>query len=162
MVAPASADELAERTARSRRVVLGVLADLRQAGLVTADGDTYSLDTDALRAFGRAAQDADLPMDPAIGFGMTDTERAVLEQFFAGRVLVDVPHQRAKFQVLLQRIALEFDPGRRYTEVEVNEILHVFHTDWSTLRRGLVDEGFLDREPGAGTVLYWRSGGRVV
>lgn len=162
VVAPAMADELAERTGRDRRAVLVALAELRQAGLVHADGDTYRLDVERLREIGRAAQDADLPMDPVIGYGMSDTERAVLEQFFSGRVLVEVPTQRAKLQVVLQRLAIEFEPGRRYTEAEVNDVLRAFHTDAATLRRGLVDEGFLDREPGDGTVLYWRSGGRVL
>jgi hypothetical protein len=58
-------------------------------------------------------------------------------------------------------LALEFDPGRRYDESEVNEILGAFHPDWSTLRRGMVDEGLLDREAAVGANLYWRSGGRM-
>ena len=62
---------------------------------------------------------------------------------------------------MLQRIALEFDIGRRYSEPEVNEILGAFNPDWSTLRRGLIDEGLLDRETAGGGNLYWRSGGRV-
>ena len=98
---------------------------------------------------------------PVIGFGMTDAERAVLERFFSGRVLNEIPSQRAKFVVVLQRLALEFDVGRRYDEREVNEILGAFHPDWSALRRGLVDEGLLDREPTPGGNQYWRSGGRV-
>lgn len=160
-VEPLGVDALAERTRVARRTVLVALADLRQAGLVTADGDTYMLDVAVLRAVGKAAADVELPMDPAIGYGMTEAETAVLERFFSGRVLVEIPQHRAKFQVVLQRLALEFDPGKRYTEAEVNEILYPFNTDWSTLRRGLVDEGLLDREPGDGTTWYWRSGGRV-
>jgi hypothetical protein len=63
--------------------------------------------------------------------------------------------------VLLQRLALEFDVGRRYTEREVNDVLFTFHPDWSTLRRNLVDEGFLDREHLDDQNWYWRAGGRV-
>jgi hypothetical protein len=58
-------------------------------------------------------------------------------------------------------LALEFDVGRRYSAREVNQILHGFHPDWSTLRRYLVDEGFLDRAHVDGDDQYWRSGGRV-
>ena len=58
---------------------------------------------------------------------------------------------------MLERIALEFEPGRRYDETEVNTIVGAFFTDHASLRRYLVDEGFLDREPGD----YWRAGGRV-
>jgi hypothetical protein len=100
-------------------------------------------------------------MDPVIGYGMTDDERAVLERYFSGRTLLQVPIQRPKRQIVLQRLALEFDVGRRYREGEVNAILHPFSTDWSTLRRGLVDEGLLDREHRDGQTWYWRSGGRV-
>jgi hypothetical protein len=46
----------------------------------------------------------------------------------------------------------------RYGEPEVNELLRRFHDDHATLRRTLVDEGFLDRSGGE----YWRAGGRVV
>jgi hypothetical protein len=39
----------------------------------------------------------------------------------------------------------------------VNAIVGRFYTDYASIRRYLVDEGFLDREHG----IYWRSGGRV-
>lgn len=162
VVRPGTAADLAERTERDRRTVLTALGDLRQAGLVTVAGDSYALDITALREVARAAADIDVAMDPSIGYGMSDDERLVLERFFSGRVLVEFPHNRAKFQVVLQRLALEFDVGRRYTEPEVNEVLHEFHTDWSTLRRSLVDEQLLDREHRDGQTFYWRSGGRVL
>jgi hypothetical protein len=160
---PMSVDALAGATGRERRVVLTALGDLRGAGLVTAPDDdgAYRLDHDALLAAARDAAEVELPMDPAIGFGMTDAERQVLERLFSGRTLNQIPVNRAKRHVLLQRLALEFDVGRRYTEREVNEVLFVFHTDWSTLRRYLVDEGFLDRAHVDGDDLYWRIGGRV-
>ncbi|MGH9192666.1 MAG: DUF2087 domain-containing protein [Acidimicrobiales bacterium] len=40
---------------------------------------------------------------------------------------------------------------------QVNAILRRFHEDVASLRRFLVDEGFLDRASGE----YWRSGGGV-
>ena len=58
---------------------------------------------------------------------------------------------------MLERLALEFDVGTRYPEREVNRILEAFHPDVVSLRRYLVDEGFLSRERGE----YWRSGGGV-
>lgn len=154
-------DELVEATGRARRTVLVAIGDLRGAGLVRQAGDRYELDVAALRAAARDAAEAEIPMDPVIGFGMSDEEQQVLGRYFSGRVLNEIPVQRARRLVVLQRLALEFDPGRRYTEAEVNAILGAFHPDWSTLRRGLVDEGFLDREPRGGGNLYWRSGGRV-
>lgn len=160
-VGSASTDELTEKTGRDRRVVLTAIGDLRGAGIVRRIDDRYELDVEALRAAARDAAEAEIPMDPVIGFGMTDDERQILERYFSGRVLNEIPTQRARRLVVLQRLALEFDPGRRYAEADVNVILGAFHPDWSTLRRGLVDEGFLDRESRGGGNLYWRIGGRV-
>jgi hypothetical protein len=154
-------DGLVAATGRDRRDVLTVLGDLRAVGLVVADGDGYRLDETALRDAARAAADIEIPMDPVIGFGMTDDEQQLLARYFSGRVLVEIPGHRAKRLVVLQRLALEFDIGRRYTEAEVNSILGAYHPDWSTSRRGMVDEDLLDREHADGQNLYWRSGGRV-
>ena len=49
---------------------------------------------------------------------------------------------------MLERIALEFEPGRHYDEQQVNVIAGRFFSDYASLRRYLVDEGFLDREGG--------------
>jgi len=149
-------------TSLDRKVVLTVVGDLRSVGLVTADdAGVYSLDDEAIRLAARQSADIEIPMDPVMGYGMTDDERAVLGRYFSGRILDEIPTQRAKRLIVLQRLSLEFDVGRRYTEFEVNALLGAFNADWSALRRGLVDEGLLDREPAAGGNLYWRSGGRV-
>jgi hypothetical protein len=153
--------EVVDATGRNQRLVLTAIGDLRAAGLVAVDGEHYSIDVTALRDAAREAADLDVPMDPIIGYGMTADEQAILRRFFAGRTLTEIPANRAKRQVLLQRLALDFDIGRRYTEREVNEILFAFHPDWSTLRRYLVDEGFLDREHVDDQSWYWRAGGRV-
>ncbi len=154
-------DEIVEVTGLDRRAVLTAVGDLRGAGLVTADGDRYLIDEAGWRAAVEASAEVEVPMDPSIGFGMTDDERRVLERYFSGRVLVEIPTGRAKRLIVLQRLALEFDVGRRYVEAEVNEILGAFHADWSALRRHLVDERLLDRQPRGGGNEYWRSGGRV-
>ena len=155
-------DELVAITDHDRKSVLAAIGDLRAVGLVIAnDGGVWSLDGDALRTAAQSAADIDIPMDPVIGYGMTDDEQLVLGRFFSGRVLTEIPTQRAKRLIVLQRLALEFDIGRRYLESEVNEILGAFNPDWSTLRRGMIDEGLLDRRPERGGNLYWRSGGRV-
>ena len=167
-VAPRTTDDLVAATGIDRRRALEALGDLRTAGLVgdepaddpadDPDGaPRHALDVGALRGLAGDLAELALPMDPAIGYGMTDDEREVLARFFSGRTLVEVPSSRAKRLVVLERLALEFDVGRRYPEREVNSILGGFHPDWSTLRRHLVDEGLLDRERN----VYWRSGGRV-
>lgn len=45
-------------------------------------------------------------------------------------------------------LARRFEPGREYTEQEVNFVLIEAHTfgDWAIIRRSLVDWRYLDRE----------------
>jgi len=71
-----------------------------------------------------------------------------------GRI-VQIPRQRAKRRVLLDVLAQEFEPGVRYPERVVHEILARFHPDTAALRRYLVDEEFMERDAG----VYWRAGG---
>ena len=45
-------------------------------------------------------------------------------------------------------LAARFEPGREYSEREVNDLLNDWHTfaDWALLRRVLFDWRFIDRE----------------
>lgn len=149
--------ELVELTGLDQRRVLEAIGSLRSAGLVTGDEGVHTLDADALRSIAADLVDPDLPMDPVIGYGMTDEEREVLSRYFEGRTLTSLPSSRAKRLIVLERLALEFDVGEKYRERDVNSMLGAFHRDWSALRRHLVDEGLLDRDHN----VYWRSGGRV-
>jgi len=53
-------------------------------------------------------------------------------------------------------IAARFPPGRRYPEREVNQILRDIHEDYVTLRRYLIEYGFLERTQDCGE--YWVKG----
>ena len=55
--------------------------------------------------------------------------------------------------VVLRHIAGRFDPGRTYSEKEVNEILKGVYGDFATLRRYLVEYGFMDRKSDGSR--YW-------
>jgi hypothetical protein len=74
-----------------------------------------------------------------------------------GRISV-MPAKRAARLILLDQVAQAFEPGRRYQESAVNQILKSVYDDHAALRRYLVDEQLLSRTP-EGT--YWRSGGTV-
>lgn len=74
-----------------------------------------------------------------------------------GRITV-MPAKRAARLLLLDQVAQAFEPGRRYEEAAVNEILKALYDDHATLRRHLVDEELMSRTPD-GT--YWRTGGTV-
>jgi hypothetical protein len=51
-------------------------------------------------------------------------------------------------RMAIEVLATKFEPGRDYTEKEVNELLNRWHTfnDWAVLRRLLCDWGYVDRE----------------
>lgn len=85
--------------------------------------------------------------------------KRVLETFLRDGRIVQIPRQHAKRRVLLDLLAQEFEPGVRYTETEVNEVLARYHPDTAAWRRYLVDEEFMERDP-TGTY-YWRAGGTV-
>jgi DNA-binding transcriptional ArsR family regulator len=59
---------------------------------------------------------------------------------------------RRKRLILLHWLAAAFEPGRRYREAEVNEILQRRHWDCATLRRELIGAGLMARQDG----VYWR------
>ncbi len=76
----------------------------------------------------------------------------VLQTFLRRGRLVQIPAQYKKRQVILERLVEEFEPGRRYTEQEVNHILLDFHEDVAALRRSMVETKLMARDHG----LYWR------
>lgn len=63
--------------------------------------------------------------------------------------LTTFPAKRKKKLFALFYLAELFEPGRTYTEREVNDLLRQRHTfnDPATLRRELYDFRFLDRSP---------------
>jgi hypothetical protein len=83
---------------------------------------------------------------------MRDPRDHVRFAFFRDGRLTGLPRRRALLQAACAELADRFAAGRRYDEQEVNVILGGDVPDHATLRRLLVDEGFLRRERG----VYWR------
>ncbi len=150
---PVTADDVAQAMAVSHREALEAIGALRVAGLID---DAGNLLDETLRELG-----ARIPADPEASPQMlagswSEEERGVLSTFFSGRRLVEIPASRRKRLVVLERLAQEFEPGVRYSEREVSFQLQLFHPDYASLRRHLVDEGMLTRSEG----VYWRTSGR--
>jgi hypothetical protein len=81
-----------------------------------------------------------------------------IEPYFSGGRLTVLPRRRPARMAVLDFLAGQFEPGRHYTELQVNEMLVRFHPDYCALRRHMVDEEILDRSDG----VYWRAGGTFV
>ena len=152
-----SVDELAALLGLSAPTVSHHLARLREAGLVVMrpEGTThvYRLDGDALRAMSR-----DVLLPGQIASLADDVEREawerkVLRDFFEGERLREIPASRKKRHVILTWLAAQFEPGVRYPEAGLNEIIQRHHHDPATLRRELVGAKLMQRERG----VYWRT-----
>jgi hypothetical protein len=148
-----SLEEVASTFGLPKKKVVEAIGKLRAAGLID---DEMKLVPEVLRS---AA--AGLPTPPDAAGVITEgpwneEEQDVLRRFFSGTRLVEIPTSRAKRNLILERLAQEFEPGLRYDESTVSFTLQLFHPDYAALRRYLVDEGFLTRADG----VYWRTGGR--
>jgi hypothetical protein len=154
---PRSPDELSEELGLPPARVRRHLARLSGAGLASVDADrrTYALVPETLR---EAAREVGPPREAGLALGAVyEEEEAVLRSYFRAGRLREIPARQSKRRVVLTRLALEFEPGVRYSEPEVNEMLRRFHPDVAALRRYLVDEEFLGRDRTG----YWRTGGPV-
>jgi hypothetical protein len=83
-----------------------------------------------------------------------DVAKTIEPYFRAGR-LTAVPRRRPARLAVLDFLAGQFEPGRQYSEREVDEMLLRFHEDYCALRRYMVDEELMERRDGT----YWRAGG---
>jgi hypothetical protein len=84
-----------------------------------------------------------------------DDESRVLAAFVREGRLVRFPAALKKKLVVLQWIVSLFRIGVRYPEREINGTLKGVHADFATLRRALIDHGFMRRDHG----IYWRPEG---
>jgi biotin operon repressor len=155
--ADASPSELAAELGISVARLRKHLNRLTSTGVARLNDDrrTYRLDHETLRW---AAEQVGPPREAGIALGAaTEDEGSVLRTFFREGRLTEIPAKESKRRIVLERIALEFEPGVRYDEKTVNVVVSRFHDDYAAIRRYLVDEGLLTRERGE----YWRSGGRI-
>lgn len=148
-----SLDEVTENFDMSKRKVVEAVGKLRAAGLIA---DDMTLRADLLQQVA-----AKLPSPEAAAAVITDgpwsdQEKNILRRFFSGARLSEIPTSTKKRRLVLERLAQEFEPGLRYQERDVNFTLQLFHEDYVSLRRYMVEEDILTRAEG----VYWRTGGR--
>jgi hypothetical protein len=150
--------DVTEATGLDTPRVAKALTRLVDSGLVERAGDgSFHLLGQAFAVAARAAAAARPSGEPELVAGMPVEAAKVLRSFVRDGRLTRIPTTRSKRLVVLDRLAQEFEPGRRYPERTVNVMLERWHPDTASLRRYLVDEGFLTREAGE----YWRTGGSV-
>lgn len=82
-----------------------------------------------------------------------DYRKKVLDAFFKGKRLIQIPVQQKKREIVLSEIMKDFGQSRDYPEAEVNEIIKKRYDDFCTVRRWLVSDGFMSRDHEKYTVL---------
>lgn len=157
---PQSVEQLASTLRVGESTVSHHLAKLGQAGLVSARAEgyysIYALQTAALSGMAKKILHEETLPGLAVGMDVDAYDRKVLATFSDanGRIKA-FPVQEKKFLVILRHILEEFEDGVKYPEKRVNQILARYSADTATLRRSLVEHGFMAREGGGGT--YWRA-----
>lgn len=77
--------------------------------------------------------------------------KKVIDSFFEYGKLKSIPAQRKKEKICLEEIAKSFEPGKKYSEKEINILIADYNDDFCTIRRDMLSEGILEREGAA----YW-------
>ena len=156
---PLSVERLAEKLSISSSTVSHHLSKLAAAGLVSARADgyysIYRLEPKALAEMSRRLLAKDTLPAVASDVDVDAYDRKVLSAYLTseGRLRA-FPVQQKKEEAILRYVVRAFEPGRRYSEKQVNRILSRFNDDTARMRRNLVDFGFMGRQGGGGD--YWR------
>lgn len=132
---PATGADLGEALGLTPPTVSHHMSKLARAGLVQSTRDG------AKRIHSLRHSEPDPAAAP-------DSHGDETDRFFVGDRLTTIPAQRKKRVAVLRRLMERFEPGRRYLETEVNALLSRVHPDVATLRRELVNYGFLSRTSG--------------
>jgi DNA-binding transcriptional ArsR family regulator len=135
------------------------LSTLSYVGLVEARTDghyyQYFLRTDTLQEMAaRLLKTDELPrLSEQVDLEAYD--RKVLQSFLDKNGHIKAfPTQEKKLLVLLRHVIKDFEPGKHYTEKEVNAILSKYNPDVSFLRRSLIEAKLMARQ--ANGAEYWR------
>lgn len=160
--------DLAERVNLGEPTVSHHLTRLREAGLVTlrmaGNQRFYRINESGLARFKKQAAVIEQPLPKAepveadnqwiAALGWDAEDQQVLREYTSGRQLTRLPSKHKKTLVILRWLATLFEADRMYSEAEVNAVLKsVYAEDFVSLRRDLVDLGYLRRERGGGK--YW-------
>ena len=135
------------------------LSKLAEAGLVSANAQSYyneyHLQTDRLEGMARRLLSSATLPQVAAEVDVDAYDRKVVQSYLLpDGTLKTIPSQRKKLLAVLRHVVQAFEPGKKYPEAEVNEILAHFHEDTASLRRELVGSKLMQREGGGGR--YWR------
>jgi predicted transcriptional regulator len=151
---PYTGEQLAAMLTLKPSTISHHLSKLAEAGLVSAKADGYysvyqfeEKTRHLLKREELTAAVSDIDLDAFDSKIIADYTRR-------DGSLKTIPAQRKKLEAILRYVVKAFEPGKRYSEKQVNEVLFRYHDDTASLRRELVGYGLMHREGGGGD--YWR------
>ena len=150
-------ERLAERLGLSAATVSFHLKKLAEVGAVTSYKTQYYT-MYALRAETFSARIIDIlreESEEADAQAQRDAayRQKTIDAFFEYGKLKSIPAQRKKKRIILEEIVKAFEPGRIYSEREVNLMIADVHDDFCTIRRDMISEGLMARDQRG----YWRT-----
>ena len=157
---PLSVEQLAEMLDLHPSTVSHHLSKLSKARLVSARAESYysvyQLETRNLESMAKQLLAEETLPAVAADVDIDAYDRKVLNTYMTpDKSIKQFPTQQKKMLAILKYLVKEFEPGVRYSEKEVNDILSHYHEDTAWLRRNLVDHGLMQRQGGGGE--YWRT-----
>jgi len=162
---PLTVEQIAEMLAIHPSTVSHHLSRLTKAGLVSARAEgyysVYQLETQVIDAMAQRLLERETLPAVSEDVDVDAYDRKVLRNFLTSDGHIkEFPAQEKKLEVVLRYVLKSFEPGMRYTEKQVNDILMRFNKDYSFLRRSLIESRMLSRE--AGGASYWVTVGNQV
>lgn len=80
-------------------------------------------------------------------FNITDVEKTKVKASYFNKdgTLKNYPSKEKKKIIILEKICESFEKNKNYNEQQVNEIIERIYKDYATVRRALIEYGFLGR-----------------
>ena len=148
------AAEIAETLGMHPSDVMRHLEQLTGSSVVSEADGVYDLNEKAIESLARGQFEGKRPVYVPEEDSEEDVRKVLKAYLNADGTIRQLPQEGKKMLIILHFILDAFSFDANYTEKEVNTILRRFHVDTATLRRNLVDYGFLDRESDGSR--YWR------
>ncbi|MEI7553634.1 MAG: metalloregulator ArsR/SmtB family transcription factor, partial [Verrucomicrobiota bacterium] len=147
---PGYGEELAAQLKLTASTVSFHLNKLEQAGLVSKTKDQY------YAVYALREELLDLPVREFFSFDdaplvlhdsrLEAYRKKVVASFFKHNILQQMPTQKKKRLIVLEHFARKFTPGVVYAEQDVTALIAPQYADYCTIRRELIDEGYLSRD----------------
>jgi hypothetical protein len=154
-----SAVELAQSLHLAATIVNRHLELLEQAELITpipsSGSQKYRFNRKKLEKISRESLSSPRPRADLSSSDLDAEQKQILSNYLReDGSLKLIPEQKKRILIVLDYIAGGIRPGVEYSEKEINETLKRFHPDSTTLRRYLIDHGYLERDRDGSR--YWR------